>query len=241
MHLSYEALRRGVSSFLNEIYPYQCFLCKTPVLDEGICGDCWARLTLTQEPMCSACGYPLPYQGSGIHCFQCEKESPLFDGGYSLLHYTEASKPLILNLKHGDAPHIAPYLAKLMALNLNPAWKFEAIIPVPLHWKRRFLRGYNQAGLLAKGISVWTSRPHLSLLSRFRNTPPQGNLTPSLRKKNVDQAFEFKKVSHTPSSVLLVDDVYTTGATLKACARELKKNGIQNVYFATLGRVFKED
>ena len=116
-------------------------------------------------------------------------------------------------------------------LRLSP----DIILPVPVHPSRRRIRGFNQAEELARRLSEGLGIPYSAgILTRTRKTSPQKSLTPSERFKNLEQAFSARPLPKEVKTVLLIDDIYTTGATMEACARVLKKNGIQTVYFAVI-------
>lgn len=156
--------------------------------------------------------------------------------------YNDASKPMILGFKHGDKT----YLSKTMAGFMHQAGKVQLvqsdlIMPVPLHWSRLLSRRYNQAALIAKHLNHLSGLPVLPhALQRHRRTPPQGAFGFKGRIRNVQGAFtvpEKYRPRLKDKTITLIDDVYTTGATLKECATVLKRNGAQKVFVLTLARV----
>jgi ComF family protein len=115
--------------------------------------------------------------------------------------------------------------------------RYDFIVPVPLHWQRRWRRGFNQAELLAQEISKHRRIPILNALRRVKSTPNQAGLTSAGRRKNIAGAFQSRKgIDLTGKRILLIDDVFTTGATASACGRALKKAGAGNVSLLTLAR-----
>lgn len=211
-----------------------------------MCAACWSHLTFLGGPSCPVCAYPFPIdlqqESENPICGGCLKAPPPFDLGRAPLLYDMASKDLILRFKHGDALHLTPAFAKWMLRSGEDILtKTDYIAPVPLHWTRLLKRNYNQAALLASSIARQKSIPFLpTLLTRIRATPPQGKLGTAERFQNVRHAFGLnKKYSNLINKkvITLVDDVYTSGATLKECANILKKEGAATVYILTLARV----
>ena len=168
-----------------------------------------------------------------------------FKRARSLFRYDDASKPLILAFKHGDRLDHAPAFARWLERTGQPLFSdAELLVPVPLHrwklWKRR----YNQAAIIAEGLSKITGLPHDPLvLEKRRATKSQGEMpSAKARRRNVLNAFQVpheKAERVRARNVLLIDDVFTTGATLNACARALKRAGAARVDALTLARVVK--
>jgi len=226
------------------VIPLQCVKCGG-LLDtkEGLCTSCWSSISFISKPYCGCCGRPFDFEiEDNALCGACSSHSPLFTSARSVFTYSAESKHLILKFKHTDSISGAPLFAEWMTRQLEEI-KDPLCIPVPLHWTRLFMRTYNQAGLLALEIAKrkdWTYAPFF--LKRKRRTPSQGYLSKIERIKNVENAFlvpEKKKKQLTGKTVLLVDDVFTTGATLNACTKVLLKNGAKDVHAITLGRVVR--
>jgi len=183
-----------------------------------------------------------------VTCAPCLAKPPPYKRARSSLIYDEASRELILKLKHCDRPDLAIPLARLMYQTSQP-WihTIDAIVPVPLHWKRLWQRRYNQATCLARAFQKITKKqlghaPELltNSLLRIRNTESQGGKTGPSRHLNVRGAFKVKdRDAFAGKSLLLVDDVYTTGATLKQCVRMLKRAGAKKVNILTATRVIR--
>ena len=177
-------------------------------------------------------------------CGVCSRDLPSYATARSVFSYTEESRDLILKFKHADCLSATPLYGKWM-IHILDDLKDPLCIPVPLHWTRLFRRTYNQAALLAREIALikgWTYAP--SLLKRKKRTPSQGYLTKKERHKNVNHAFsadDSKKILLKGKTILLIDDVFTTGATLEACSQTLLKAGAKEVHALTLGRVVKPD
>ena len=155
--------------------------------------------------------------------------------------YTDASKPMILRFKHADSIHAAPTLAKWMiSAGKELLQCSDLLIPVPLHWTRLLQRQYNQASLLVSSLANETGIPgHNEILVRNRYTPSQGQRSMLQRQRNVSGAFVVHhkgKSLINGKNLLLVDDVYTTGATVGACTKALLKYGAKNVDVLTVAR-----
>jgi ComF family protein len=242
MHKNLSLFRR----FIDLLIPLRCVKCGLIVeKEEGLCVTCWPLIPFIVKPYCSCCGRPFDFEiEDGALCGLCNKELPSYATARSVFSYTEESRDLILKFKHADHLSAAPLYGKWMAHILEDI-KDPLCIPVPLHWTRLFRRTYNQAALLAREIArikEWTYAP--SLLKRKKRTPSQGYLTKKERHKNVNRAFsvdDSKKILLKGKTILLIDDVFTTGATLEACAQTLLKAGAKEVHALTLGRVVKPD
>jgi ComF family protein len=164
-----------------------------------------------------------------------------FDAAYSFGFYQDELRKLIQLFKYGRVQTLATPLGRLLARALPREQSFDVIVPMPLHWRKRWQRGFNQAGLLAHEIGRRTHTPVRNALRRVKNTASQTGLTSSKRRKNVSGAFQASSRSRMRAaldghSVLLIDDVMTTGATAAACARALKRAGARQVTLLTLAR-----
>lgn len=230
--------------FLNLLLPLRCVKCGI-ILDNknGLCPECWTLIPFITKPYCACCGLPFEFEiDEGALCGACHRRRPLYTTARSVFVYDSESKNLILKFKHTDNTHVAPLFAGWMAGLLEGLEK-PLCIPVPLHWTRLFIRTYNQAGLLAQEIAKrqkWVYCP--SLLVRKRRTPSQGRLSKEQREKNINNAFmvpENKKKELFNKTIVLVDDVFTTGVTLTACAKTLLNAGAKEIHGVTLGRVVR--
>jgi ComF family protein len=161
-----------------------------------------------------------------------------FDAVFSFGEYEGILRKLIHLFKyHGVAP-LAPRLGRFLSGALPRDMTFDVIVPMPLHWMRRWQRGFNQSELLARDLQRRTGIPWVRAIKRKRATPAQAGLTRAERRDNVAGAFEVRKQAAIRGKhVLLVDDVITTGATASACASILKRAGARRVSVLTLARV----
>lgn len=225
---------------LDILIPPRCLKCSTLVDIQGtLCPSCWASITFIDSPLCERCGFPFEHDMEGeALCGACIEAPPLYEKARSLMVYNQEARDLILYLKHGDGTHLAPYITDWM-LKFAPE-AYDLIVPVPLHWTRLFWRSYNQSALLGNALSKSLGIPTLpDALVRQRRTPSQGGLSRKGRNENVKGAFAANK-KHISllkgKAILLVDDVWTTGATVIECAKVLKKAGATSIYILTIAR-----
>lgn len=226
------------------VLPPLCIACRAPVMHSGtLCAACWRGLSFIAPPYCACCGVPFEYDlGEGALCGDCLRQAPAFDAARAALIYDEGSRALVMRFKHGDQLHLAPTLTDWLARAARELGEdADLIVPVPLHWRRRVRRRYNQAGVLAHGLGRALSAPVASdVLIRARATVSQGKQSRAQRFRNVKGAFavtESGKARLDGARVLLVDDVQTTGATVGACAKTLRRAGAAWIGVVTLARV----
>lgn len=226
------------------VLPPRCKKCGALVVeDDGLCADCWASVTFLGPPWCAGCGLPFEYEvGAGSLCGACMAVPPLFDIARSALAYDDASREMVLRFKHGGDETLSRLFARWMVLAggdllLEPA----IIVPVPLHPWRRIRRRFNQSALLAEDLARLTGLPADPLsLVRVKRTPSQGGLGKKARALNVRGAFAVRpdrRERIAGRRILLIDDVWTSGATAEACIRACRKAGAGPVSFLTLARV----
>ena len=239
-------LRRAVQGAADLVLPRRCLSCGMPVSGEGaLCADCWPSVRFLGPPLCAACGYPFEFDpGADSLCGACVADQPVFDRARSVFVYDSASRGPLLAFKHADRTDAAPTFARLMATAAAELIdEADFIVPVPLHRRRLLARRFNQSALLALALSRETSVEAIpNLLLRRRHTPSQGGLSASARRRNVTGAFAVRQeiVERAQGArILLVDDVYTTGATVGACTAVLLRAGAVAVDVITLARVVR--
>jgi ComF family protein len=228
-------------------YPPRCPSCRADVQADGnFCADCFGKLRMIAPPLCSICGIPfIVAVEEGAHCPECLETPPEFDRARSVMVYDAISTPLVTALKFNDQwAGVARYVQMMVGAGSDVLKGADMLVPVPLHWRRLAHRKFNQAAVLAYGISAQTGvpcAPHL--LRRILYTKPQMRLDRATRLRNVRRAFAVTSLA--PSQlrdkiVVLVDDVVTTGATADACAKVLKAAGAKEVRVLALARTVKE-
>jgi len=231
---------------LDIILPPRCTLCDQRVLDQHVlCSDCFDSLKFITDPCCVCCGYPFElasdsYAPDKTKCAKCLEKTPSFSHLRSCLVYSTHSKKLVLGFKHGDKTYMAKLIGRLLYQSGQTMFKaHQVIVPVPLHSSKLRKRKYNQAGLMAQALSYYTGLScHHNVLFRCKKTLPQGHLTSTKRHENVKKAFDVKnKADVKNKSILLIDDVYTTGATIHECVKILKRAGAKEIDVLTLARV----
>jgi len=239
--------RRSAVRALNLIFPPLCVSCRMRVGEaHALCAACWNAISFIEGPLCSGCGSPFEVDpGSDTLCGACLARPHDFRQARSLFRYDDASRPLILAFKHGDRLDHAPAFARWLERTGRPLFAdAELLVPVPLHRWRLWKRRYNQAAVVAEGLAKITGLPHDPLvLEKRRSTKSQGEMpSAKARRRNVLNAFRVppeRAVRVRGRNIILVDDVFTTGATLNACARALKRAGAARVDALTLARVVK--
>lgn len=231
---------------LDVILPPHCLKCGTGVDEPGsLCATCWSEVAFLGPPACAACGLPFEFAvGSGALCASCVRHRPVYQRARAALVYDDASRDMILGFKHADRTEAAPAFGRWMArAGRDLVAEADLIAPVPLHWRRFWRRRYNQSALLAGAVGRETGLPVVpDLLVRKRATPSQGGLGAKARARNVQGAFAVnpRRLGRARGAkVLLIDDVYTTGATVEACARVLLRAGAAAVDVLTLARVVR--
>jgi ComF family protein len=239
--------RKGGVRLLDFLFPPLCVSCRARVRDaHALCASCWNTISFIEGAMCAACGMPFDVDPGGeTLCAVCLAKPRDFTAARALLRYDDASKGLILGFKHGDRLDQAPAFARWLERTGHALLAdTDLIVPVPLHRLRLWKRRYNQAAILAMRLAAFSGIACDPLaLERKRPTPSQGEMTSAkARRRNVLGAFRVpdgKRTHIRGRRVLLIDDVFTTGATLDACARALKRAGAMRVDALTLARVVR--
>ncbi|MFQ5586871.1 MAG: double zinc ribbon domain-containing protein [Thermodesulfobacteriota bacterium] len=229
---------RILKSLLDLFFPPSCPICEEG-RNDGICPSCMAGVRLIRSPLCSLCGLPFSSPVSLDHlCGDCMKHRKAFSVARSAGTYEGKLLEAIHLLKYKGKTAIARPLGALLA-HVIDGRSYDIITPVPLHRKRLRERGFNQSLLLARGVAKRLKVPVDYLnLKRIRATTPQINLSGNERRVNVRKAFEVGNgVVFSGKRVLLIDDVYTTGATVSECSKALEKAGAREIGVLTLARV----
>ena len=234
---------------LRLLYPPQCLSCGDPVANgqAQLCTKCWPEAKFIQGCACNSCGAPLPGQtDTDVICDDCLAIPRPWHAGRAAMVYGGTGRQLILALKHGDRPDLAPHLGRWLAEAAAPLTTGDTIVaPVPLHLRRLLERKYNQAALLADHVARRHRLLHIpDLLLRGRHTPAQDHRGVLDRFANIAGALQINprcagRIVGRP--VLLIDDVMTSGATLAAATQVLQGVGAGPISVAVLARAVKDD
>jgi ComF family protein len=225
-------LRSAWTRALDAVFPPRCAGCGS--FGAFICEACLGAAPRADGVRCPTCWSP----GPGETCLRCYRRPPALAGARAVFRYAGAPRSAVLAIKFGGLSALAPQMGALMAESLAE-WgiAIDAVVPVPLAGLRRRTRGYNQSELLARAVGRASGVPvETGALRRRKRTPPQtGQPDEAARRRNVEGAFAPGKRPAT-GAALLVDDVFTTGATLEACSGVLLNSGAERVYALTFTR-----
>ncbi|HVU19246.1 MAG TPA: ComF family protein [Rhizomicrobium sp.] len=232
---------------LDLLYPPLCIGCRAQVSEPGrLCASCWKDIDFLEGPVCLCCGLPFDLDpGTDTLCAACMADPPSFDRARAVMRYDDKSRGPILALKHGDRLDLVPGFARWLERSGRALIdEADIIVPVPLHPRRLWSRRFNQAAELARRLGAFTGKAVEPMaLRRIRPTPSQGVMpSAKARRRNMRGAFQVPESYQTEirnRAILLVDDVLTTGATVDACARVLKRAGAQKVHVLALARVVR--
>jgi len=221
------------------IYPNTCVLCeKILVYGErrGICSSCEVTYPYLQDQLCAHCGKPL-LDEMKEKCFDCRKGKSYYESGRSMWVYEEKVREALHAFKYKGHKEKGRLFAKELVRYYNrlTTWEVDCVIPVPLYRKKEKERGYNQAVLIGQYFArSYGVRFEKYGLIRIKATLPQKELKDQERLENMRQAFEAKEKVRG-KKILLIDDIYTTGTTINACAKALKNKGASTVYYLAIG------
>ena len=223
--------------------PTLCVSCREPVDGEGVCAECWARLSFIAPPYCPRLGIPFVYDpGPDMLSMEAISNPPAYARARAAVRYDDVARTLVHALKYHDRTDLAPAMGRWMARAghelLDDA---DVLVPVPLHWRRAWRRRYNQSGALARVIEQQIgARLVPEALKRIRPTEQQIGLSRQQRASNVQGAFKVapdRQALIAGRRVVLIDDVLTSGATVDACARALLRAKAASVDVLVFARV----
>jgi ComF family protein len=248
VHTSWSArftlgLRAALGRGLNVALPRLCPSCRDLVTDNGLCPACWSKVAFIAPPYCPRLGIPFAYDpGPGILSMQAIADPPAFQRARAAVRFDDVARSLVHALKYGDRLDLAPLLGGWMARAGEELLRdADALVPVPLHWRRLWTRRFNQSAALAAAIShrCGVAVAHAAL-RRVKATRQQVGLSRSERAGNVQGAFRVApaaKAEVAGRRLVVIDDVLTSGATADACARALLRAGAAQVDVLVLARV----
>lgn len=235
--------KRGFISRLSDlIWPPRSLLSDAIVDRPGVIEpDLWGELRFLTDPQCARCGFPLPDNAGPLaECAACGARKPAFDSARAALAYDDNARRLILDLKRGGRRDGLPVFARWMiAAAGEPLTRADFLAPAPMHWTRLAVRSFNQAAWLTQALSKASGKPWKpGALTRVKRRKSQAGLSASERRRNVGGVIKASG-RFEGKIIVVVDDVFTTGATLEACSRALRKAGAAEVHAVTLARVVR--
>ncbi len=220
-----------VGVLANLFYPQRCVGCSRRASDV-LCRECLEALPFIGRPVCERCGTPTAFEVYG--CNECRDKDFGFDGARASLRYEGVGKELVHALKYKGYTRVVEKVMAPLIASLLDGGRFDLVVPVPLHRSRLARRGFNQAELIARGVGQRINTPVLDKLKVVRRTRDQVELSGEARRANVAGAYEVR--GPVAGRIVLVDDVFTTGATSSECARVLRKAGAKEVHVLALCR-----
>ncbi len=236
-------IRSCCGTALDLLFPRGCGACEGPVEEPGshLCNECMLAIQPVVDPFCVRCGDPIDgVAGKSFECSLCARLEPAFDLARSAVRYRGPVKPLMQQFKYRDGTHLAGELTRLLAACVETHYdpgQVDLTAFVPLFHRRERERSYNQSRLLAEGLGRRYGKPVLRGVARIRDTGTQTRLHMAERAENVKGAFRVTESAWVEGkTILLVDDVMTTGATLRETSRALKQAGAWRVLVATVAR-----
>lgn len=236
MKKEFNKIAKGAADLL---YPRRCPICFDIVQPRGelICPECAKELVPVKSPACKKCGKTVNHERVE-YCLDCTKHPKTFEYNMAVFEYNDNASRSMSAIKYKNKREYLDFYTEAAWFRYKKglrALHAHAVISVPVHPARQRARGFNQAAILARGLSERLQLPVCEkALVRSRKTLPQKELNPEERLKNLRQAFKSGKILPGTETVLLVDDIYTTGSTLEACTHVLKTMGIRRVYTLTL-------
>jgi ComF family protein len=238
------AVRTAWRFVLDVGLPPLCPACRAPLADPGgLCAGCWSRLAFIAPPYCERLGIPFVYDpGPGILSMAAIADPPAYTRARAAVRYDDVARTLVHAFKYADRLDLAPIMGGWMArAGRELLAEADALVPVPLHWRRLWARRFNQSAALAKIMAAASGVPLMhDGLRRVRATPQQVGLPRAQRATNVQGAFRVppnRRAEVRGRRLVLVDDVLTTGATVDTCARALLREGAANVDVIVFARV----
>jgi ComF family protein len=237
------AVRGVLRSALDLALPQLCPACRETVEGRGLCASCWSKLSFITRPYCERLGIPFVYDpGPGILSMEAIADPPSYNRARAAVRFDEISRALVHALKYGDRLDLAPMMGRWIAqAGRELLADADALVPVPLHWRRQWARRFNQSAMAAATISAASGVPIAAgALKRVKATVQQVGLSPAERGDNIQGAFrvpETGKAAVAGRRLVLIDDVLTSGATVEGCARALLRAGAANVDVLIFARV----
>lgn len=232
-------IRRIIDFLLDILFPRECPVCGDIAVSKGdyVCAACKGEFVPIRSPYCLKCGKQITDTGAQL-CTGCLGKSHDFDEGRAAFLYNDAMRKSIYRFKYNNKQEYARYYGLIISQILGDkikSYRADALIPVPMYKTKERKRGYNQATLIAKELSKHVDVPvREDIVARRKSTKIMRSLGAKEREKNIKKAFKLRKDSVKLNNVVIVDDIYTTGATADAVAACLKAGGVKHVYVIAL-------
>lgn len=232
-------------NIVNFIFPNLCLICRALLDRQAICGSCWSNLTFLTGPYCVKCGTKFRIQiEDKLECGACIAHKPSYDMARHAIKFDHNSKHVIHALKYYDQNLLANFFADwLYSHYASEILSYDYITFIPMHKLKRIFRKYNQAQIIAEALADISKKPLLyNVLRKTKFTKSQTGLSASERQKNIKGSIAVgNKMTISGKKIIIIDDVYTTGATVEYCSKLLKKNGAAKVFVLTIAKTTKND
>ncbi len=223
---------------IKNLYPPKCLscACDTETYD-SICYECFNNIFIIKDPFCDTCAEPFENGYPEGACEYCTLHQPIFDKARAAFYYEGSTAQMVAGLKFRDKTNNLKFLSdKVYFASADIIDEVDIITAVPIHWRRLFKRKFNQSILIAREVAKLANLPSdFELIKRVKHTPPQASLNRNKRKDNILNAFKVAK-EVKGKTILVIDDVMTTGSTLSEIARVLKLKGAKKVYVACIAK-----
>jgi ComF family protein len=238
-----DAARSACRAALDVALPPLCAACREPVETNGLCPVCWSKLNFITRPYCERLGIPFQYDpGPGVLSMEAIADPPAYNRARAAVRFDEISRALVHALKYGDRLDLAPTMGRWIShAGRELLAQADALVPVPLHWRRQWARRFNQSAMLAASVSAQSGVPVAAgALKRVKATAQQVGLSRAERASNIQGAFKVPdsgRAAVAGRRLVLIDDVLTSGATVDGCARALNRAGAASVDVLVFARV----
>ena len=223
--------------FLDLLFPRRCAVCDTvlPLGEQEICEACQRKIQYLDRALCMKCGKPVKEEEE--YCYDCRHKEHFYKQGAALFPY-EYIRSSLYRFKYGGRMEYAGFYGRQMAVRFREKkhlWKAQALVPVPLHKRKQRKRGYNQAELIARELSGYWGIPVITnLVVRTKNTRPMKEIVGTDRQNNLKKAFKLGSNDVKLNTIIIIDDIYTTGSTIDEVAKVCRQAGIANIYYLTV-------
>ena len=230
-------IKKGTDMILDILFPARCAVCDQvlPFGKHEICAGCQINIKYLGNQICLRCGKEV--KEGEEYCYDCRKRSHCFDQGRAVFSY-EFIRLSLYRFKYAGRKEYAKFYAKSIALRLKEQkeiWQPQALVPIPLHPKKQKKRGYNQAEEIAVELGkIWNIPVITNLVYRTKNTRPMKEIVGTDRQNNLKKAFKLGTNDVKLKTIIIMDDIYTTGSTMDAVAGECRKAGVEKIYFITV-------